>query len=822
MVRNGRVRSTILMTSPARAHLDSGAAFLSTSPPHWGQTRAAYAFVAVIVAAFVIAAPFSHHPAGPHPGFVAAYDAGLFIIDLVIALLLISQFARVGSAALLVLGAGYLFESFMVVARALSFPGLFAPGGVLGSDEQTSVWIYVFWHGGFAVFLIAYALVRMRERRPQAAAGTVATTAAVVSAIAGLSVALAYVAFSNSPMLPAVIRGNDYSLLITTGVGTAVWALGFASFALLFPIRGRSVLDLWLWVVAVACTLEVAMALMIGSTRFDLSFYVSRAYGLLASTVVLAALLVEMNRLYGGVAEALATARARTEQLEKLLLERAPLAATVENSSDFIGICDLDLIPFYINPAGQRLVGLDGIGEVRRTKVMDYFMPDELPRIRTEVFPAVEAGGRWSGEVLFRHFKTGEPISVLYDVFRVNDPTTAMPAFFATVTRDLTRQKQIEQILMDSRKMESIGQLTGGLAHDFNNLLMAVLVNLKLLQKTVDDPRRQRLIENALGGANRGAELVQQLLAFARQQTLAPTPTDINELIGGMTGLLEVTLGSTVRVETALAPDLWPAMADKTQVETIVLNLGINARDAMAADGVIEIRTANVITAPDGRPEAPPAGEFVAVTVADTGPGILPELMSRIFEPFFTTKPVGKGSGLGLSQVLGVAKQLGGGVDIVSAPNRGAEVTVYLPRALAAFEPTPDHTYEEPSAEPAHEWRVLLVDDDTAVRDVIAESLRELGCQVSEAGNGSLALELLQRGAETFDILVVDYAMPGMNGGETAQRARALQPDLPIVFISGHATEAMADLAMGRTTVMRKPFEPARILVCIDDILKGR
>src|SRR5262249_36172479 len=162
---------------------------------------------------------------------------------------------------------------------------------------------------------------------------------------------------------------------------------------------------------------------------------------------------------------------------------------------------------------------------------------------------------------------------------------------------------------------------TGGLAHDFNNLLMAVLVNLKLLQKTIDDPRRQRLVENALRGANRGAELVQQLLAFARQQSLAPTPTDINELIGGMAGLLEVTLGGTVGVATALARDLGPAMADKTQVETIVLNLGINARDAMVGGGVIEIRTANVVTDPDSRPEAPPAGEFVALTVADSGPG---------------------------------------------------------------------------------------------------------------------------------------------------------------------------------------------------------
>jgi signal transduction histidine kinase len=356
--------------------------------------------------------------------------------------------------------------------------------------------------------------------------------------------------------------------------------------------------------------------------------------------------------------------------------------------------------------------------------------------------------------------------------------------------------------LVQFQKMEAIGRLTGGVAHDFNNLLMAVLGNLDLLARRVTDPKQIKYVEQARAAGERGAKLTAQLLAFARRQRLEPRSIDAAATVQAAADLLRSTLGGAHVLDCESAPDLWPAVGDVTQVELMIVNLALNARDAMPGGGRIVIAAENVrLTAAPSRPEAPSPGEYAMITVVDTGEGMTPEVLARAFEPFFTTKPVGKGSGLGLPQVLGLAKQLGGGVRIETAPGAGTTVRVFLPRSTLAAVVEPVRNGDILALQGL---RVLLVDDDPDVRKVTHQILEELGCRVEAADSGEAALELARKGV-MFQAALVDFAMPGLNGGETARRLRDIEPGLPVVLMSGYADlNALADAWTG--PVLHKPF----------------
>jgi CheY-like chemotaxis protein len=334
-----------------------------------------------------------------------------------------------------------------------------------------------------------------------------------------------------------------------------------------------------------------------------------------------------------------------------------------------------------------------------------------------------------------------------------------------------------------------------------------VLGNLDLLARRLTEPAHMRFVEQARAAAERGAALTAQLLAFSRRQRLEPRPTDIATSVGAAADLLRPTLGGAHRVETRIDPDLWHALADPTQLELMIVNLVLNARDAMPAGGTITISASNVEAKSAGdRSEGPPPGDHVVIAVADGGEGMTPEVAARAFEPFFTTKPLGKGSGLGLSQVLGLAKQLGGGVELMTSPGQGAVVSVFLPR-VAPTEPVAAETGGAPDLVGLKGLNLLLVDDDAAVRDVAAGMLRELGCKVTEAASGEDAIARL-RAAPGQDAAVIDFAMPGLNGGQTAAALRTLRPLLPVVLMSGYADlDALADAWSG--PVLRKPFDLA-------------
>jgi PAS domain S-box-containing protein len=378
------------------------------------------------------------------------------------------------------------------------------------------------------------------------------------------------------------------------------------------------------------------------------------------------------------------------------------------------------------------------------------------------------------------------------------------PVFLVAEGRDITEQKQAEAALRQAQKMDAVGQLTGGIAHDFNNLLGAVVGSLDLIRRRPDDAGRvRRYAEAGLEAAERGAKLTGQLLAFSRAQRIELRPLLVAEIVGGMRDLLGSTLGPMVKLDFDLDEDRAPVLGDAVQLEMAVLNLAINARDAMGpAGGRLGIRT--VVRRIDRDPELKP-GDYVELSVTDTGAGMPPEVLAKAFDPFFTTKGPGKGTGLGLSQVYGIARQAGGTARIESRPGRGTAVRLYLPRTaeVVGRAEGPEAGFDPGPRQPA--GTVLVIDDDPDVRRMTVSSLEALGYHPLEAADGPSGLALMDGAAP--DALVLDFAMPGMNGAEVARAVWARRPGLPIVFVSGYAdTAAIESVAGDKAGVLRKPF----------------
>ena len=389
---------------------------------------------------------------------------------------------------------------------------------------------------------------------------------------------------------------------------------------------------------------------------------------------------------------------------------------------------------------------------------------------------------------------------------RVQERTAELAAANRQLIAQIEERERVEMTLRQMQRLEAVGQLTSGVAHDFNNLLTVVLGNVGFLEHGLKKAGIDGKMLDRLGymraAAERGAKLTDQLLSFSRRQRLEPKVLLLNETIAGMRDLLQSTMGGSFRIETDLDEDLWAALVDPTQLDIAVLNLAINARDAMPIGGTLCVSTSNVHLDVTRAPEEPAPGDYVCITVADTGSGMDPEVRQKVFEPFFTTKEVGKGSGLGLSQVLGFAKQSGGGVRIESKVGEGTKVHIYLPRASGV--PQPRQADAQRHLVSVREGAaILLVDDDRAVREVTAAMLRDVGYSVEEANCGEAALDLI--GREQFDLAVIDYAMPGMSGAELARQVRQHHPDLPVLFVTGFA-ERDALSGISDRQIVSKPF----------------
>jgi len=387
-----------------------------------------------------------------------------------------------------------------------------------------------------------------------------------------------------------------------------------------------------------------------------------------------------------------------------------------------------------------------------------------------------------------------------------------------STARDLTAREAVEQQLRQAQKMEAVGHLTGGVAHDFNNLLTAIIGNLELLAARVDgDPAVTRHLAAAQRAAEHGGKLTEQLLAFSRRQHLQPRAIDLNAAVAGMREMLTRTIGTTIQVRTDPAPGLWPALVDPTQIEIAILNLAINARDAMPLGGTLSIETRNLHAGDSGIPEEIGAQDCIRVSVRDTGAGMTEEVLRSAVEPFFTTKEPGRGSGLGLSQVYGMARQSNGAFQIESRAGAGTAVHLYLPRAAGAAATGDQPAGAAPSPEIG--GRILVVDDDAAVRDITVQMLRQAGYGVVEAEGGHAGLDALGRG-EVYDLVVIDIAMPGLSGVETVRLARERWPALRVLYITGYAEIAGAELETGADPVLKKPFRLTELTAAVGDAIK--
>ncbi|MGY0781942.1 response regulator [Azospirillum argentinense] len=463
------------------------------------------------------------------------------------------------------------------------------------------------------------------------------------------------------------------------------------------------------------------------------------------------------------------------------------------------------------NPGAQRFKGYAAAEIIGRHFSHFYTDDDQRAGVPERALSIALNEGKFEAEG-WRVRKDGARFWAHVLIDPIRDDTGKLIGF-AKVTRDITERKRAQEVLEETRaalfqsqKMEAVGQLTGGIAHDFNNHLQIIGANLQLLRARALGDEELSLVDNALAAVDRAATLASRLLAFARRQPLNPTVVNVGRVVQTMTDLLRRTLGESIEIETIVAGGLWDTSADVSQLENAILNLAVNARDAMQGRGklTIEAGNAELDDAYAARHDEVSAGQYVLVAVSDTGGGIAPDVLERVFEPFFTTKPVDKGTGLGLSMIHGFVKQSGGHVKIYSEVGHGTTVKIYLPRVRAAEQEPPGGTTDIRGGSE----RVLVVEDDPDVRAAAVALVRSLGYRTMEAANAEAALNLLDNGARA-DLLFTDVVMPGtINARDFARRVQEVCPALRVLFTSGYTANAIVH--HGRldegVSLLSKPF----------------
>jgi PAS domain S-box-containing protein len=496
------------------------------------------------------------------------------------------------------------------------------------------------------------------------------------------------------------------------------------------------------------------------------------------------------------------------EQAAALARSEARLRAVFETSYQYQGLMTPEGILLDANPAS-----LDGIAARLEDVVGRPFWetpwftgtPGMAEQVQAAV-PRVAAGALFRQEITL-DLPTGRRVFD-FSMRPVRD-LAGKVIFLVPEAMEVTERRAAEERLREAQKMQALGQLTGGIAHDFNNMLTGITGAIDLIRRRVAQGRIDRLdryIDTATAAATRAAGLTQRLLAFARRQSLEIKPQDVNALIEDMAEMLRRTLGEGIRLALPLQDGLWPALTDSNQLESAILNLAINARDAMPEGGQLVIETANSqVDRPAAAGGDLAAGDYVLVSVSDTGIGMSPDIAKQAFDPFFTTKPIGQGTGLGLSMVYGFAQQCGGQVRLESELGRGTCVRIYLPRASQGLAPSADGGVV--AAPEGRGETVLVVEDDPAVRMLIGEVLGELGYRFVEAADGQAAIPHLES-SRPIDLLVTDVGLPNVNGRQLAEIARRLRPALKVLFVTGYAEQAAVRAGMlpAGMEIMTKPF----------------
>ncbi|WP_225706885.1 MASE4 domain-containing protein [Bradyrhizobium cenepequi] len=759
-------------------------------------------------------------PLTPVPAFVASYQSALAINDLITAVLLFSQFAILRWRAMLLLASGYLFTAAAAITHALTFPGLFAPTGLFGAGSQTTVWLFMVWHGFFPLMVLGYALLKGDD----GARIRGSTTSAIIGSVAVVIVAMAvfaWVVTAQHDRLPVLLSGGHYTPVMI-GVVSTVLLFCAAALGVLWFRRPHSVIDVWLMVVLCAWLFDIALSAMLNVARFDLGFYAGRIYGLCAASFVLAVLLIdnvalqaEMSRLLRVVRRQAATEREQTQKaLSQELEERQRI---FETSQDFLSVTDKQGKFVQVSPSAKAIIGYDPAEMVGRPAV-EFIHPDDLETARNEMRAARHGQSKRSFETRFIR-KDGEVVSLNWSA-TYSEPVKRY--FF--IGRDLTEKQAAEAQIRQVQKMDAVGQLTGGVAHDFNNILTVITGTIGILEEAVSDRPDlvtiARLIDEA---AERGANLTKHLLAFARKQPLQPLEVDINALILEAARLLRPTLGEHIEITPMLAEDAWMAMVDPNQLTTAILNLALNARDAMPRGGKLALESRNVYL-DEGYASMHSevvAGHYVMVAVSDTGTGIPADLLEKVFDPFFTTKEVGKGTGLGLSMVFGFVKQSGGHIKIYSEERHGTSVKMYLPHATGLAQ-TVAEAQQAVNVRGGHEV-ILVVEDDALVRKYVVTQITSLGYSTLEAANAAEALKIIDTGAP-IDLLFTDVIMPGaMNGRQLVDEALKRRPGLKTLYTSGYTENAIVHhgrLDSG-VLLLAKPYRKSELAKMIRLALGG-
>jgi PAS domain S-box-containing protein len=494
-----------------------------------------------------------------------------------------------------------------------------------------------------------------------------------------------------------------------------------------------------------------------------------------------------------------------------------------EASSDLLCVASLDGYFVSLNPAWPRTLGWTE-AEMKARPFLDFVHPDDVAATLKAAGGLSRGEPQLTFENRYRH-KDGGDVWLSWNAVSRDGLIYASVRDVTAIKRQAEALARTEEALRQSQKMEAVGQLTGGLAHDFNNLLAGISGSLELMQTRMTQGRLgelDRYMTVAQGAAKRAAALTHRLLAFSRRQTLDPKPTNVNRLVTDMEELIRRTVGPAIHLEVVGLSGVWPALIDPGQLENALLNLCINARDAMPDGGRITVETANkwIDEAGSRRHDLPP-GQYLSVCVTDTGIGMSPDLMAKVFEPFFTTKPLGEGTGLGLSMVYGFARQSGGQVRLYSEVGQGTTVCLYLPRHYGeADEEDVDRKLAEVEQAGQGET-VLIVDDEPSVRMLVTEVLEDLGYTAIEAADSVAGLKVLQSDVR-IDLLVTDVGLPGgMNGRQMAEAGRERRPDLKVLFITGYAENAVLGNGYLRPgmQVLTKPFVLETLATRIKDLI---
>ena len=497
------------------------------------------------------------------------------------------------------------------------------------------------------------------------------------------------------------------------------------------------------------------------------------------------------------------------------------LFQAMEQSPASVMITDIDGRIEYVNPKFTETTGYT-YAEVVGKRPGFLKSGQTSPKEYRELWDVIRGGQVWRGEFSNRR-KNGELFWELASIAPVRDGRGSVTHYVA-VKEDISDRKATEERLRHSQRMETIGQLTGGIAHDFNNLLAIIIGNLQLLEeRSGHSPENRELIADAIWSAERGAQLTHRLLAFARRQRLNPRVADLNHIVREMTGLLRRTLGERIDVREILTPGVWQTMIDRGQLESALLNLVVNARDAMPGGGVLTIATDTAALPLDlpAKGEDVPPGEYVVLTVTDTGVGMPPDVLDRVFEPFFTTKKFGEGSGLGLSMVYGFVRQSGGTITMESRPGHGTIVRIYLPRALSFPDEDEACVGGNDEDRATREEVILVVEDDPRVRKTATSILRRDGYTVIEAGDAGEALQAVDR-LPRIDLLFTDIVLANsINGSELAHQVLCRRPNTRILLTSGHAEQvpAVENMIAAGVDLLPKPYHRNELTSRVRELL---